>query len=175
MLVYLGTINCDPLTLDKRSTFVTGDPVQVQIFEPCNIETPTLILNPFQGWNTDCNYMYIPEWQSYYFLDNPDVIDGKRIKLHGAIDYLTSYADDIKQLSGYLVRTADTAHRNKYIHDSIRQVQANRYMHIYQFDKSPFTANYSTDITYLLTVVGGAHSGQQRTTAEGVVANNGNR
>ena len=159
MLVVLGKINCDSLTLDKRSNFVEIERKQLQIFEPCNTENPTLLLNPFTAWNTDCNYMYIPDWQSYYFIADYDIIDGKRIKVHGVIDYLTTYADDIKQLSGYLVRTADTAHTNKYLHDSIRQVQSNRYMHIYQFDKSPFTANYSSDITYLLTVVGGAHSG----------------
>lgn len=161
MQVEIGHVDCDPRTLDKRPNFLSHTVItlyDVEIAQPCNIKTPRLLLD-VSHISPGYNYAYFPLWNTYYFLGEPTVIDGVRANVDGELDFMTTYADAIKSLSGYLVRTADSEHKNKYLRDTKRPVQANRQLRTYAFNASPFTANYGQDICYVLTVVGGDHSG----------------
>lgn len=160
MIVQIGHVDCDPRTLDKTSNFnshtvITLD--DVEIAQPCNIKKPKFLLD-VSHISPGYNYAHVPLWNIYYFLSEPTVIDGVRANVEGEMDYLTTYADKIKNLHGYLMRSADNTQRNKYIRDTKRPVQSNRNLKTYAFDASPFTANYATDIVYVLTVIGGNHS-----------------
>lgn len=159
MIIKIGHVDVDPRTLDKRSNFNSNSPfdLDVQISQPCNIKKPAFLLD-VSHVSPGYNYAYVPLWDVYYFLSEPTIIDGVRANVNGEMDYLTTYADGIKSLSGYLVRTADTAKRNKFLSDNRKQVQSNCREYTYQFNRSPFRANFATDIVYLLTVIGGIHT-----------------
>lgn len=157
MNIIVGTCNADPRTLDKRPAFTNQLPISVQIDRTCSLQNPSFLLD-IAGKDLHANYCYVPSWNAYYFLGQPTIMDGTRMSVSGSIDYLTTYADSIKTLPGYLIRTGDDAHKNKYLHDASRPVQSNVRVQTYQFDASPFTANYSGDICYLLTVIGGKHT-----------------
>lgn len=155
MHLVLGHVDSDPRTLDKRSEFTAGTTlnVPVDIYKPCDIHKPKFLLSTdkISGWY---NYAYVQEWNAYYFLSEPIVIDGNRCTITGDLDYLTTYADTIKTLNGYLIRTADNRHNNKYLPDR-KPAQENRMCVTYQFDTAPFQANYAQDSIFVLTVIGG--------------------
>lgn len=155
MQIQFGHVDTDPRTLDKRSDFnsKTIFPVTVDVYKPCDIHNPKFLLSTgiISGWY---NYAYVPAWKSYYFLSEPIVIDGNRCTVTGDLDYLTTYADAIKTLNGYLIRTADNRHNNKYLPDR-KPTQENSACVTYQFDVAPFQANYSQDSIFVLTVIGG--------------------
>jgi hypothetical protein len=155
--IVVGTCNADPRVLDKRTAFTNQLTIPVQIDRNCSMQNPVFLLD-IDGKNLHANYCYVPTWNSYYYLEQPTIMDGTRMTVSGKIDYLTTYADNIKTLTGYLIRTGDNAHKNKYLHDASRPVQSNVHVQTYQFDASPFTANYTADICYLLTVIGGKHT-----------------
>lgn len=159
MQIQIGYVNVDPRTLDKRTNFTASSPTtyNIQIHKDCNIKNPTFLLS-VGSIPPGKNYCYVPRWNAYYFLDEPVILDGERATVTGKLDYLTTNADTIKQLSGYLVRTGDDNHKNKYIRDTRKPKQANRYCETLKFNKTPFKANYAQDMTYLLTVIGGDHS-----------------
>lgn len=157
MQILLGNVSADPRTLDKRAEFGDGTPYNIQTFENCNIKKPIFTLSISIGL-TSYNYMYIPTWNAYYFLSEPDVIDGVRCRYFAEMDVLTTFADTIKTLPAFLTRTADAEKQNKYIRDTKRPVQSNRQLETYKFNRTPFTASYANDIVYLLTVIGGNHS-----------------
>lgn len=157
MQIEIGTVDADPRTLDKSGLMRNVRPLQVQIDKNCNIKKPVFLLD-ITGYNTAANYCYVRSWNAYYFLSEPVVMDGVRCTVTGTLDPLTTYAEKIRDLSGYLVRTETDAHKNRFINDAKRQAQTNRHCMTYTFDRSPFTANYATDIVYLLTVIGGSHT-----------------
>lgn len=157
MQITIGTVSVDPRTLDKSGLMRNVRTLQVQIDNNCNIKKPVFLLD-VTGINTTANYCYVQSWNAYYFLSEPIVMDGVRCTVTGTLDPLTTYADSIKNLTGYLVRTETDAHKNRFINDAKRQAQTNRHCITYTFDRSPFTANYATDIVYLLTVIGGSHT-----------------
>ena len=160
MQLQIGHVDCDPRTLDKRSNFAGHSILtlsDVEIHKPCDIKKPVFLLD-VSHVSTGYNYAYVPAWNAYYFLSEPVIMDGVRATVTGELDYLTTYADGIKSLSGYLVRTADSNKSNRFIRDNQKQTQSNARERIYQFNRSPFTANFATDIVYLLTVIGGKHT-----------------
>lgn len=159
MQIKVGTINCDTRLLDKRTLFNSSNPttINVQIFNDCEIKNPKFLLD-HSAIPAGANYAYVQSWGLYYFLHEPDIIDGARCVVAGIVDPLTSYADDIKLLSAYLTRTEDSAHNNKYVNDNLKPVQNNGFCRTLKFNKTPFKANYAQDIVYLLTVIGGNHT-----------------
>ena len=159
MQIQIGHVACDPRLLDKSILFSQSGyrTVNAQIWKNCSIKSPDFLLD-ISPYEISANYAYVPEWHTYYFLSEPVVMDGIRCTVSGTLDPLTTYAGQIRDLSGYLIRTADGDHANELIRDNRYPAQANRQLQVYPFDASPFTANYSSDLVYLLTVVGGDHS-----------------
>ena len=156
MQITIGTVNADPRVLDKSGMMTNSRPVDVQIWKTCDVKKPTFLLD-VRAENVHANYCYVAAWNAYYYLSEPVIMDGNRCTVSGVLDPLTTYADGIKLLSGYLIRTADGNKSNKYIPDNQKPAQANARERIFQFNRSPFTANFATDIVYLLTVIGGKH------------------
>jgi hypothetical protein len=130
--------------------------VSVQLHDTTDIKKPTFLLD-VSAISPNANYCKCVLWNTFYFLGEPVIMDGVRCTVTGTLDPLTTYAEKIRDLSGYLVRTETDAHKNRFINDAKRQAQTNRHCITYTFDRSPFTANYATDIVYLLTVIGGSH------------------
>ena len=157
MQIQIGTVDADPRTLDKSALMRNVRTLQVQIDKNCNVKKPVFLLD-IDGYNTAANYCYVQSWNAYYFLSEPVVMDGVRCTVTGTLDPLTTYADKIKNLTGYLVRTEDTARSNKFVHDPHMPTQENRKCRSYDFNRSPFTANYGNDAVYILTVIGGNHT-----------------
>ena len=156
MQITIGTVNTDPRVLDKSGMISNSRPISVQIWKTCDVKKPTFLLD-VRPEDVHANYCYIADWNAYYYLSEPVIMDGNRCTVTGVLDPLTTYATEIKQLYGYLVRTADDAKRNKFLQNNY-PAQSNRQCVTYQFNRSPFTANFTTDIVYLLTVIGGKHT-----------------
>lgn len=159
MQIQIGYVNVDPRTLDKRTNFTASSPTtyDIQIHKDCNIKKPTFLMS-VGSIPPGKNYCYVPLWHVYYFLDEPVIMDGERATVTGTLDYLTTYADAIKSLHAYLIRTADDDNKNKYLPDNKRPAQVNEICQTLKFNATPFRANYAQDIVYLLTVIGGDHT-----------------
>lgn len=157
MKIQLAKIGVDALKLDKRPDFVAASPAEltVEILEPIDRNNPTFIL---LNSNTTAiyNYCYVPKWGKYYFLSPPEYLDGHRCAVVGSIDALTSNADEIKNLRIAVNRAGNG--QNKKIVDRLRPTQANRQCETIKLVGSFSPVNYSTDICYILTTQGGAHS-----------------
>lgn len=155
MQIQIAVITADNKKLDKRPEFNAANPVTVnmQLFTPCDIDSPTFILsNTYVG---NYNYAYVPKWDKYYFLGEPTIIDGNRCTISGKCDVLTTYADAIKELEVCVSRYEQQ--KNKYVMDGRMPKQARTYVENYYFNKLPFNFGFSdpNDFHYVLAVVGG--------------------
>lgn len=131
-----------------------GNPLikQVSPYNDCSVSNPSLLLNYDSSIIANNNYFYIPEWNSYYFM-NHDIraISGGRMIVSGYEDVLMTNSDGILNLKAYVIR--GESNRNKYLIDSI-PMQVQRNCNTIVFPNNPFDFNYN-DYPYSMQVIGG--------------------
>ena len=64
---------------------------------------------------TTSNYMYIPDFNRYYFIDNMELMTSGLVYISGSVDVLMSYKDSINKLRGTVKRAEKI--KNGYILD----------------------------------------------------------
>lgn len=156
--IIIGTCTEDPRKLDKRPNFAANAPrtITAQIKDNSSIMRPSLALSASIVDIANYNYLHVPSWGRYYYINNIIAATGAQIILQCAIDVLTSYADAIGDLTINLERVEQDRDHNRYITDPLLPRQANRQCETIPFNRTPFAANYATDQVYLLTVMGGS-------------------
>lgn len=99
----IGKTNDDPRCLTK--IFTESVDRTCDIHEPCSVISPELTLY-YDSENDyiNANYLYIPEWNRYYFIKSKTVTSGQRVRIVCYIDVLMSFSDEIKQLECIVTR-----------------------------------------------------------------------
>jgi len=121
--------------------------VSAQITYQVSIQDPSFVLN-YDAALINANYVYVAEWQRYYYINNKTMIDGNRIQIDCHIDVLMSYKNEI--LNSDCIASRSASNTNPYIVDDLVG------------DEGTFTTTYQrSSITpfnntgsYLLTVAG---------------------
>ena len=149
--VTLMTTTDDPRVLDKVTTTIAT--VTAKPTENCSILSPRLVLN-FSSSIAAANYMYIQEWNRYYFIDNITVSPGSEIIITGSVDVLKTYSAAIKNCTATVIRS-ESAGKPGIYPDNKLPIDPNR-MDLVSiiFDKHPFSLDYTTDTMYLLQIRG---------------------
>lgn len=84
---------------------------------PCEIKGESSIINPILilQYNEQLfasNYVYIPAWSRYYFIDDVRVLTGGRVEVSLSVDVLESFKDSILELNVILSDTEQTGLNN---------------------------------------------------------------
>lgn len=93
---------------------VNGHEVEGNIFEPCEILAPVLIISP-NNYNITYNYVQIPEFERYYFIKSWE-FSGGRYYATCAVDVLASHKTQIGETTQYVLRSASEF--NEYVIDT---------------------------------------------------------
>lgn len=118
--------------------------------EGFDIEMPVLKIGSVnQSTLNNVNYAYIPEFNRYYFVDPPTVVNNKVYMLSLRVDVLMSFKSAINNLVAIIARQENEY--NLYLPDPEFKVYANTDKKTLKFSKVPFTKNAN----FLLTVSGG--------------------
>lgn len=163
LTIQIGNCTENPRKLDKMPNFLASNPVEitVDIKNSCSIMRPEFVLVSTAVDISHYNYLIVPSWNGRcYYIDDIVTMPGVRTAIRCREDVLTSNAAQIGDLLINVHRAEDAAIRNRYIHDSGYNVQANRQCETIPLNRTPFSANYSTDEVYILTVVGGTDTSQ---------------
>lgn len=114
----------------------------------------TSILNPvimISGANIptlkNANYMYIPDFNRYYFITDIKSVRNGLIELSGHVDVLQTYANQIKNNTAIIKRNSNSW--NLYIEDGLFKTYANPHI----FTKL-FPSGFK-DPSFVLSVAGG--------------------
>lgn len=161
MKAYLCTISPSTLLLDKRPYYADAvkTELEIEIFMPCDIMNPVLKLQ--NQYATGFNYMYVPKWGKYYFLDDATILNGEFCSVPARMDVLTSNADEIKNLNVRVIRYE--RQNNKNLPDAKMPKTAKIFTRNKLFSTTPFSYDDTSDgypvMHYVLSVVGGDGSG----------------
>lgn len=117
----LYKINDDPRMIDKTlgtatKVYNASDPSNTLTpLEPIDTLAPRLIVEYDQSI-VGCNYIYIADWDKYYYITNVDLTTAQRIIFQCKVDVLYTYKDEIKNLTAIKERGSSYP-GNQYIPD----------------------------------------------------------
>lgn len=125
-----------------------GTEVDAQLKMDCSAESPILLINNVK-WDINFNYMYIPSWNSYYFLENATIQTGMVWETRWSMDALATYKNDIGNYTAFVERASSRF--DPYVNDAaISQEQFIKQID----DEASSIPNWSSTGTYILRTVG---------------------
>lgn len=114
------------------------------ITDTTNIIRPTIIIDT-RAFNF--NYVYIPDFGRYYYVDNIQLLNGQRIALQLSCDVLMSHAGAIR--SSQCIADRSTSDVNPYLVDRTIPSRDDAKVYVRKMGSSPFTTT-----SYVLQVAG---------------------
>ena len=150
MEIYLYSSSADNRLLDKSKKLTL-----LKKFEGVNLKENTSVVNPtflfsFLGQDNirKANYLYVPAFGRYYFINNIVEKTGRVFEIACHVDVLHTYKGNIKQLTALILRQENIYH--PYIEDNKLLVRNDRF-----FDKKIIGKVGNGTDNYYITVNNG--------------------
>ena len=126
------------------------DDVSATIKGALSVENPVLILQYKSDIQANVNYVYIPEYNRYYFVTDIINLTGGRYELHCKVDVLMSFKDNILNLSCIVDKQSSKDNANMYLDDGSFVVQSKEFV-----DTINFPNGFNDNGDFILITAGG--------------------
>lgn len=121
--------------------------VEVSLKRETSMTNPTLIMTID---NEVYNYLWIPDWGRYYFIDDIVYGNSNLCELRCTLDILATYKDNISNYVGFIERTSHPSWYNTDINDNAISVEdVVEYM-----DSESTYCNISNGLLYIVRIIG---------------------
>lgn len=131
--------------LDK--TLVSAFNLNGELKEDCSIIDPVIKIVGDVSSMASVNYMYIPSFGRYYFINNVISINNEICEVHAHVDVLSTYKDEIRAQRAVVSRQEKKW--NLYLNDGVFKTYQNPYIITKAFP-SGFTEQH-----FVLSIAGG--------------------
>ena len=112
MTVKFYKTSSDPLQLTK---YLTNELIlAVETTDNVDIENPTFLLD-LTAAKMERNFAYVPTWGKYYFLREPQIVNGNHVEISGSIDPLMSNRNAI--LNAQIIADRSASDYENYMDD----------------------------------------------------------
>lgn len=155
MTITMFNNNSPVNTIEKKLTN-PKEVANVVLKEECNVISPIIELEIFNGWS-NFNYIQIPVFNRYYFIEDVTLIDGHRLRYTLNCDVLMSFKTDILNSVGVIERS--TSKNNTMLHDSVTAPWVSGKYTFKMFSPSEFTEISADNNSFVLITLGGAVNG----------------
>ncbi len=147
MTIQLYNNLSDPRALRKSITAV-GSAFTCDITENCSVENPSF---KFQLDNNKlgANYLYVSEWNKYYYITSHDILNKHEVVLNCHIDALMSFKNAI--LNSEIICERSSSNVNPFIPDDAVRSRGTVQQVFRKISTTPFTME--TDC-YVLHIAG---------------------
>ena len=140
--------NSSDIRVLNKSISQVGEPLSVQLTEEATVEDPSFKL-AMNNSIINCNYLYVTEWNAYYYIRNREILNGNELILNCHIDVLMSFKDAI--LNSEIIAERSASNNNAYIVDNLVGDRGT----IKQYFRKVPTTPFSTEtLCYVLSVAG---------------------
>ena len=126
------------------------DDVSATIKGALSVENPVLILQYKSDIQSNVNYVYIPEYNRYYFVTDIINLTGGRYELHCKVDVLMRFKDNILNLSCIVDKQSSKDNANMYLDDGSFVVQSKEFV-----DTINFPNGFNDNGEFILITAGG--------------------
>ena len=99
------------------------------------------------------NYMYIPEFGRWYYINEIIAVTNKFWEIHAHVDVLYTWGADIRSSKCVIDKTANSSDANLYLDDGSFVMDSHKYNTVV-----PFSDGFSSDGSYILICAGGYSS-----------------
>ena len=160
MAVSVTFYNCGD---DKRvmsKTLTTGITATAELYDPTSVINPRLRV-AYNSSLLNYNYMYIADFNRYYFITNVTTDSGGALIIDGSVDVLMSYRTQINNLNAIAVRLPNKdqpgSWRSSYIPDSKLPMNMGRSVKCIEFEGTDFNMDTAGvgSYNFVLNVAGG--------------------
>ena len=76
----------------------------VYLKNPCTMRNPVFALQGIPNFNG--NYLYVPIWEKYYYIDSIEFTSKDIMTLNCSIDVLATYRNEIFATNAYITRSS---------------------------------------------------------------------
>lgn len=152
MICALYTNYSDNRVIDKRITQIAE--ISGKIKGDCLMTAPTIIIQNRDM--TNVNYLYINDFNRYYYISEIKVMTGGVIELSCKVDVLMSFKTEIKQLKVNILRYENTA--PTFLADTRIPLYSDTVQKVIEFPDNIFNLESptETDKNFLLSISGGS-------------------
>ena len=119
----------DKKKLNKTLTLVKV--LDCKLKESCSIVEPTITINSrnYDTW-MDCNIIFIPRFNRYYYIQSIDVSNDGMISISCHVDVLLTYKESLNNITALVARNEYLY--SPYIEDSQLKLQSERVREVKQ-------------------------------------------
>ena len=132
MIVKIYTNNSEKIAISKNLTELMT--VSGVLRETTSIQNPTIILNRNITDLINCNYVFIEDFNRYYYVNNITSVKQNLTQLDLSCDVLMSFKDDILKQTAIIKKQQENW--NLYIDDGSFSAQQNSRVQIKSFPNS---------------------------------------
>lgn len=148
MNIKLCSSTSEIVAINKDITII--DDVLATIKGALSVENPVLILQYKSDIQSNVNYVYIPEYNRYYFVTDVINLTGGRYELHCKVDVLMSFKDYILNLSCIVDKQSSKDNANMYLDDGSFVVQSKEFVNTINFPRG-----FNDNGEFILITAGG--------------------
>lgn len=134
----------DRRVLNKNMTYL-AKVIILDVTDTTSILTPTILIDTRA---INFNYVYIADWNRYYYVTNIDMVDGERLAVRLKCDVLMSHRDAINRSQIIAKRSASAP--NAYIPDAVCGDEGT----IETIYRNVSNTAFNSTGSYLLTIAG---------------------
>lgn len=145
MTINFYTNQSEKNKLDK--TLVSAFDLNGELKEDCSIIDPVIKIAADVSSMASVNYLYIPSFSRYYFINNVISINNDICEVHAHVDVLSTYKDEIRAQRAVVSRQEKKW--NLYLNDGVFKTYQNPYIITKAFS-SGFTSQH-----FVLSIAGG--------------------
>lgn len=148
MNIKLCSSTSEIVAINKNISII--DDVSATIKGALSVENPVLILQYKSDIQSNVNYVYIPEYNRYYFVTDIINLTGGRYEIHCKVDVLMSFKNDILNLSCIVDKQSSKDNANMYLDDGSFVVQSKEFV-----DTINFPRGFNDNGEFILITAGG--------------------
>lgn len=101
------------------------------------------------------NYMYIPDFKRWYYINDYKTVRNKLWEIHAHVDVLYTWRASIRECKAVIDKTQDGSLANLYMDDGSFVMDSRKYNKVI-----PFTTGLSTNGNFILICAGGQGGGE---------------
>lgn len=145
MTIRLYNNSSDARVLSKQITKLGSD-ITCRLTDECTVEDPSFKMTLSSDF-LSANYLYVADWNKYYFIQDRTILNNNEIVLNCHIDVLMSFKDSL--LNSQIVAERSSSDIDDYIPDTVVADRGTVKQYFRRITTTPFSLETNCYVLHL--------------------------